>query len=277
MTDECKICGGSNLFPHNYYGTECLECRTCGIVYRIEMPTQRELDTYYGTQYNIASPDSVATEQRRLFRMPEQFQLISEIRQYVEPPALIADVGCDKGFFLDEARRWGYRVVGAELSESGRQYCRNVGLGVVGSISELPGNIDAVVMWHSLEHFIEPVNILRKLSDLLNPGGYLFVRVPAFDSVWRSLFGNRWIWFQPENHYFHYNINSLIVTLQKSGFEVVSVAHRKPNTRHTRRTYSAAAAVMNNYFGVPRLLRNYIKRKYEDITGVEIFAIARKK
>ncbi len=277
--ESCKICGSGNIKTKSVYGVSCCVCGDCGITYKSGMPSAGELEAYYSSQYKITSSayalDYEATEKRRFFRLPEQYQLLSMIGQYKMPPALIADIGCDKGFFLDEARRRGYAVTGAEPSESGRRYAGNIGIELHRSIDELPAGIDIAVMWHSLEHFTEPYDILAKIKSRLNPGGMLFVRVPDFDNAWRRLFGKRWVWFQPENHYYHYNIQSLRTLLQKSGFDVMHIERRKPNNRHTNRAYRAASPAMSAYFGLPRTLRSIVRKKYEDIVGIEIFAAAR--
>lgn len=278
ILSNCNICGSDKIIAKNLYGISFYVCGSCGITYRKDMPTQDELDSYYASQYKIVAAattsEAEATEKRRIFRLPEQIQLLSIIGQYKKPPALIADIGCDKGFFLDEARRRGYAVTGAEPSDSGRAYCRNIGMEIHKSIDELPAGIDLAVMWHSLEHFTEPYVVLDKIKTRLSKGGMLFVRVPDFDNAWRKIFGRRWVWFQPENHYYHYTVGSLKVLLQKAGFEVQAIERRKPNDRHTNRSFRLASSVMSSYCGYPRTLRSIVRKKYEDIVGIEVFAAA---
>jgi SAM-dependent methyltransferase len=54
-----------------------------------------------------------------------------------------------------------------------------------GDASKLPGvdadSLDYVYSSHCLEHLTDPVAALRRWSDVVKPGGYLYVAVPDYD------------------------------------------------------------------------------------------------
>lgn len=241
------------------------------------MPTEEDIASYYEDMYTLSSPDRFLMEMRRVFRLPEQIRLIADILKLRSPPASILDIGCDQGFFLDEARRYGYQVCGVEPSLRAREYCQQIGLTVEPRLLDINASQDIVVMWHSLEHIIDPVELMRRIYDLLTPGGLIFIRVPDYRCHWRKLFKNKWVWFQPENHYFHYSSKALAQLLAQTGFELIHICEQKPNNLFTRRAYRLSVDVFKTYFQARRTLKNRAGRLYENLTGVEVYAAAMKK
>jgi hypothetical protein len=131
-------------------------------------------------------------------------------------------------------------------------------------------------MWHSLEHISEPVKLLSAIACKLNENGLIFIRVPAFDCNWRKLLGQKWIWFQPQNHLFHYTKKSMEYVLTSSGYKPLVIEHRKPNDRFTRKMLALVYHLFHRNFGLKSNLMDRLKRIYEDVTGIEIYAVAKK-
>lgn len=271
---NCKLCESSNITKVNWGSTGLIYCFDCDIHYLEEFPVNENLENYYKNEYTIKN-EAGYTEFRRISRLNEQYELINIISKYKSINSVL-DIGCDKGYFLDEARRLGIKVAGVELSENARQYCNLVGLDVRSSIHDFDTKFDAIIMNHSLEHFPSPNEILTDINSQLNDNGLLIVRVPAFDSIWSRLMKHHWIWFQPKNHYFHFSIKSLMNLVQKHGFNVKLAKHRKPNNSITKRLTSVARTSMMNNNSYQPTLRNRIGYIVESIVGVEVFLIAEK-
>jgi SAM-dependent methyltransferase len=204
-------------------------------------------------------------------------KLIADLQKLKPAPARLLDVGCDKGFFLDEARRHGYRVFGVEPSESGRNYCKRIGIDVVDDLAKRQETFDVATMHHVLEHIPYPVELLQEINRHLAPGGVLMIRVPDFATVWRKIFRTRWKWFQPEAHYFHYTSASLRKLLERTGFEVIRMQSQRPNTPQTMRSNRLANRTFHRYLGMEIPLRRRLSRAYEDLVGIELYAVAVKR
>ena len=95
--------------------------------------------------------------------------------------------------------------------------------------------------------------------------------------AWIGLPGKRWIWLQARNHYFQFSKESLKSILQFAGFEVKYINSRKPNNRLTKKMYHLTNRIFSGNFGIRTGITPYLKRKYEDLTGVELFAVAVRK
>lgn len=277
---NCRICGSEDLADFQLNELELIRCRDCKIIYNKHFPTEESTSDYYQSDYELSSltGDKLAdSEARRIFRYPEQAQLIKYMSRYLPKNGSILDIGCDKGFFIDEARRWGYDVAGVELSAGGRAYAERIGLNVKEDILLFDKTFDSIVMWHSFEHHLEPIEALQKYDKYLKPGGLIFIRVPNFNNFWRKMLEEKWIWMQPENHYFHYTLESLSFTIEKAGFNLEFIESRKPNNKLTKKMYKVSKMISSRIFEKKTPLRKKLGRIVEDLTGVEIFAVATKK
>lgn len=275
MTEKCKICDSNTIAEVSFGNTKLLECKDCGVHFLQRFPDQSLIEDYYKTDYSITSNDLIETEFRKEFRKPEQHELIEIISKYIHPPASLLDIGCDKAFFIEEAAKYGFVCTGIEPSTNAIKYAADNGIELISDIADIPTKQDIAVMWHSLEHIPNPNSFLRELKQYLSPQAFLFIRIPAFDSQWRKLLGKYWIWFQPNNHFFHYSKKSLTILLERNGFQVMSIEHRKPNDPTTKRSYRTNKKLFKQNYNFKQNLRSTLIRKYEDITGIEIFAVAK--
>ena len=99
-------------------------------------------------------------------------------------PGWVYDVGAAGGFFLKAARRHGWEVRGNEISTAAIEWCRKhysieLDYGFLEEVELEADSFDAVVMWNTLEHCINPLTTLETAYRILRPGGVLLVSVPT--------------------------------------------------------------------------------------------------
>ena len=276
--NSCPICNGTIFEPTKIGFTQLLHCTTCNVHVLEQLPQQEELESYYSAEYIMSEAETLASEHRRIFRMPEQYWLVSQLEEYgLSSGATILDIGCDKGYFIDQARRFGYQVQGVEPSYTARSYCEKAGIQVYASMNEIDGKFDAITMWHVLEHFTNPQGLISECANKLRTDGLLFIRVPDFESRWSKLLRSYWIWFQPKNHYIHYSKSSLTMLVEQHGFETIKCMSRKPNNSITFKAGLLADNMLRKHFKYGQSFKKILGRLYEHFTGVEIYLIARKK
>jgi SAM-dependent methyltransferase len=179
---DCKLCGARDLplcytqgDRDQYRFYRCPRCRL--VVYDTSTGVNQE--KYILT---AVAPDA-ATRQNRGHRQTYAF-----IRRYAGPPGRMLDLGCGDGTVLVLARRDGWEVQGVELyPEQTRLVRETLGLRVdtadIGSYQGRPASWDVVVLTHVLEHLPDPVGALRKIRDLLKPGGAGVLEFPNIDAL----------------------------------------------------------------------------------------------
>jgi SAM-dependent methyltransferase len=144
------------------------------------------------------------------------------LRPVVLPPARILDAGAGRGRFVASARAAGFDAFGLEPGR-GADDSPAAGVSRV-TIEEAeiePGSLDAVTLWHVLEHLEDPRLALRRLHGWLAPGGALLVGVPKLDSLQARLGGPVWYHLDVPRHRTHFTTNGLHRLLASEGFAVL--------------------------------------------------------
>jgi len=114
---------------------------------------------------------------------------LHEILNYLPASARVLDLGCKEGSF--SATGYRFTVVRADLDPPRA----TTGLLVQADAVHLPfpsHSFDAVIMNHSLEHFVELKAALQEIGRLIKPGGAAYVAIPdastLTDRVYRTVF-----------------------------------------------------------------------------------------
>lgn len=77
------------------------------------------------------------------------------------------------------------------------------------TVFEHDGEYDVVMLHHSFEHMSDPVQVMRRLSELISPDGAILIRVPVADSfAWRH-YGVDWVHLDPPRHLFIHTRKSM--------------------------------------------------------------------
>lgn len=274
MIEKCILCSSEDTEAFSLGKTKLLHCKFCDITYNQQIPDNSELEKYYSNTY-VLEKNELKPIQRFMHRLPESVSLISKISKYKPSPQSILDIGCDKGFFIDFARHFGYKACGVELSASARAYCEKLDLKVYDNLEKVDEKFDIVVMWHSFEHFNEPKQALENIKKRMKDDARLFIRVPNFSTVWRKIFRSRWVWFQPDNHYYHYSPRSLRFILENSGFALEELSTGNPNNMTTLMSNCISNRSVSSNFNIKLSIKQNVLSIYELIAASEIFAICR--
>lgn len=229
---RCPCCGSDRsqtVFSAAKPGFELLVCPDCGLgrTWPIVEPSgigRWYPDSYYGKDNVRFNP--FFEYLTRLFRRRRAFVLHNRV-----PRGPVLDVGCGRGFMLGYLRNLGYEPQGVEFSPTAAWHARNIlGLEVETGdfLTSFPGQKErfhAVIFWHSLEHFHNPVAALAKARELLKTGGLLAVAVPNNESAQARLFGRHWFHLDIPRHYFHFGVKSLEAVLTRQHFRIVKLDH----------------------------------------------------
>jgi SAM-dependent methyltransferase len=217
-------------------GFEILRCRSCGLLFRAQMPDESELAEIYGESYFAAADDNddaqgyadyLSEEENHRLTARSRLHLLSRFRD----AGRLLDVGCAAGFFLDEARRGAWTVEGLELSPVVAQYAieqlgLRVTVGKFGDDDFAAHSFDAITMWDYIEHSIDPMRDLDASRDILRPGGILALSTGDAGSPFARLSGRRWHLLTPRHHNYFFTRRSLEAALNRSGFDVLDYRFR---------------------------------------------------
>jgi SAM-dependent methyltransferase len=146
------------------------------------------------------------------------------LRPVAASGARLLDVGAGRGRFVTSALEGGYDARGIEPSPRGADRVRVEPAGVEQADVE-QGSLDAVTIWHVLEHLDDPGGALRRIRGWIRPGGALLVGVPNLASAQALLSGDRWYHLDVPRHRVHFTAAGIRSLLTASGFEPVRTHH----------------------------------------------------
>ncbi len=158
-------------------------CVRCGLIQSNPRMTDKEYAKFYssdmyrlcyeGEDYLITYEDRYEPRHSRHI-----FDEISGIRT-VDPTVSVLEVGAGGGWNLVLFANAGAAVVGIDYSESLVNMGNRHGLNMKqGSIDDIKGLYDIIIINHALEHFPDPVESLKKIIRHLDKSGLLYIGVP---------------------------------------------------------------------------------------------------
>jgi 2-polyprenyl-3-methyl-5-hydroxy-6-metoxy-1,4-benzoquinol methylase len=135
--------------------------------------------------------------------------------------ARILDVGCGMGTLLAGLTEAGAQAEGLEFSDTARAHCAQRGLAIVGDSVDDPnlpaGAYDAVTATEVIEHVVSPTAFLRRIRELLKPGGIFYYTTGNWHLV-RRVPGTAYV--MPEGHLYYFTPNTMRKYFAKVGFGV---------------------------------------------------------
>ena len=148
-------------------------------------------------------------------------------RAGLRPGARVLDVGAGTGRLVEALGRSGYAARGIEPSARSSAIAAAAGRAVSreGIDSHRDEGLDAVILWHVLEHLDEPRAALEHVHGWLRPGGLLLVGVPNIESAQARIGGAGWLHLDAPRHRTHFSPDGLEALLAAGGFEQLHAHH----------------------------------------------------
>ena len=159
-----------------------VRCTACGFAQPASLPA---LPRYFDRMYDQRwSPDWVEQEHRAPYKDWIFDGVLSALERRLPPERRrLLDVGAHAGRFIARARARGWDADGLELNPRTAAFAAAASGGRVhqGNLytwSRSGPGYDAVTMTDVLEHIPDPRTALRRVHELLEPGGWIAVKVP---------------------------------------------------------------------------------------------------
>ena len=222
FTTLCNLCSCSThaVVIDGRFG-KIAKCNQCGLMFRITATAPHPVEHAGGAdrlaqQYELKQRIQIRDYEKCLPIIDNH--LAGSSRDFLE-------IGSHTGHFLNLARTRGWRVRGIEPDPNyARQSVEEFGFDV--DVSDLRGaklpdeSFDAIVMFHVIEHFLDPVAELAAIHRVLRKDGILVAETPRYDTIWFKVLKERERSVIPD-HFFFFTRRTLSDMVTRAGFSVL--------------------------------------------------------
>ena len=254
---RCDLCGSTHakfILTTPRLDGPLVRCESCGLFYIVtpEAPeihkSASPVTAAEATARALTESEQTAGEMRRLATRARELSLVEpEVEERegkwrdVTSAERLADllrvttgtaqggrlleIGSSTGEFLVAAKS-SFNVMGIEadrascaVAQARRLDCFN---GTLFDAQLAASHFDVVTLYHVIEHFPNPQQILREIHRILCPKGWVVIETPNIANIWYKLLGARWRQFIPD-HRFFFTPETIRRSCQDNGFEVVAI------------------------------------------------------
>lgn len=217
-------------------GTKTLVCcEECAMLYDDITLTEEQLGEYYRRNEHYAASSVGGNGGSCADNIERYDRIIDSLKPATDD--LILDFGCGQGGFVTRCMERGLRAIGIDPSERNREVARQAGLSVYESVdaflaAERHPRIRWIVLSHVLEHLLQPMALLRQLSQAAEES-FVYIEVPDADG-YLSPESVRWqeLYFE---HLSHFRSHSLSDLAGRAGIEI-SGEYTVPFSRELSKT-----------------------------------------
>jgi len=233
---RCIICGSELISDHiqciDHFVTQesfmISKCNDCGFCFTNPRPDIDSIAPYYESKDYISHSKIERGLTNRLFHIARHFTIRAKagiVRKYSSGNNLL-DYGCGTGEFLHFMNKKAYMVRGVEPNSLARKHAIDTySLDVFGEgdIKSIPdGSLNAITLWHVLEHIYPLEERIKQFHQKLNTDGTLFVALPNINSYDAKKYKNFWAAFDVPRHIYHFTPETIKPFMNNFGFSHVA-------------------------------------------------------
>lgn len=206
-------------------------CRHCAIIglYRFSQKKDEYGTAYFENEYRNQYGRTYLEDFPAIKSMGHtRLNIIAQLKS----GGNLLDIGAAFGPFLQAASEKGYTVHGVDLSKKAVQYireklqykavCRD--FLTLSPYDEFGINsFDVVTLWYVIEHFPNLKIVLKRLSNLVSPGGVLAFSTPNSRGISGKKSLKQFLDKSPHDHYTVWSPKSAHRLLKRHGFQIIRI------------------------------------------------------
>ena len=210
-----------------------LRCQECALVFRSPRPRDATIEEEYQHAYDAIYLKSAVDH----YRGPVFGSVLEHLSGYKTPPGHLLDIGCGAGEFALLCRNIGWTCFGIELSQQAADVAARQGITMLPhdwleescGLVDYTSRFDVITLINVLDSVCDPIGVLRRVHQMLTPGGVVVIRVPnaifhlSVRGVLKLVKAQR----QQAFHLYIYSPSTLENLLSSVGLKTLSVRNSK--------------------------------------------------
>lgn len=179
---------------------------------------------YYRKMYVTSHPDSESPRSSLLsLQIKTGCSIYKNVKEYISNPSKILDFGGGMGGALIPFSEAGHETLCMDYGEDYLEFSNSIGISTrLGGLEEIPPSelYDLIILSHVLEHVVDPIPFLKRISVHLKPKGFLYIDVPSLNWV-HKIWNNNLIYHLQNAHVWYFTRRTLNNLLLLADFKSV--------------------------------------------------------
>ncbi|MCX7997686.1 MAG: class I SAM-dependent methyltransferase [Leptospiraceae bacterium] len=200
-----------DLTEHPIYPAEYKICQKTGVHFYKNASARDYQSSYFLEEFKAQYKKTYYEDEENLRSMARRRLKILE--RFIQPKGKkLLEIGCAAGFFLSEAKEFGFEVQGVEISTNEADFASKLGLRIFnGSFLDFQPQekFDIICAFFVLEHFPNQEDVWKKVFSMLQDGGFLFLGLPSLNGPTFRTNSEEWFRTHPLDHFADYDPISL--------------------------------------------------------------------
>lgn len=238
--EKCPLCGGESFelfleskdYSVSKEDFKIVECSTCSFRFTNPIPAENKIGQYYKSSHYISHTDSNKGLFNKIYKAVRKRAMKSKqalIESNVSSGNLL-DIGCGTGDFLLHMKGANWNVKGLEPDDDARRIAvgKDIDVEHVDALHTLESSsCDIITMWHVLEHVYHLDRELKRIVEILKPGGYFVVAVPNHTSWDAQHYKKYWAAYDLPIHLYHFKPSDMKLIAEKYNLDLKEIVPMK--------------------------------------------------
>jgi 2-polyprenyl-3-methyl-5-hydroxy-6-metoxy-1,4-benzoquinol methylase len=210
---------------------EIVRCLDCGVWFSKNFPEEEQLEKFYNTSDYYQFWGGLSRENiKRVEKIKKKtFKWTLDLIESYKKRGRILDVGCATGVLLKVAKLKGWEVYGVECfakfaNIAKKRLGKNIYHGMFEKVRFRDNFFEIILFYDSLEHMSNPQKVIKKVFEILKPGGYVVIVTPNTKSFSAKIMGKSWTHFKAE-HLFYFSPQSIKKILEENGLQTIHIGN----------------------------------------------------
>ncbi len=228
--NSCPCCNENNLKYSfkNPNGFNFDVCKNDGTIYLNPIPTDKTLSLFYKSSIHAYHWLRGRNIEDIIIEPTDSDDLETLLKWAPEKIGKnLLDIGSGNGSFLLNAKK-NFKIQGLELNPLTSQVANNNNIPTFnGRVEDYNGSnlFDVITMLQVIEHITKPNIVIQNVHRLLKDDGLFYLNTPNIDSASFNYLKNKHEHVSSFEHVSLFNKESLILTVEKCGFQLISAEY----------------------------------------------------